>query len=307
MVDCSKRESQFVLGTAQLGMPYGVANQSGNLDQEQVDAVLGLAWKCGVRVLDTAASYGESELRIGSYMRRHTEHTFRVVSKLSGSVDVSSRDSIVASIEASASRLGSWPSSVLLHNPAHLEIWDQGLGSALMSLKKAGRLRRIGVSTYTPDEFLVALKTSGIDCIQAPISVFDQRLIESGLVDRAREAGKDIFVRSIFLQGLLLMSLAQVELRFGATSLVTEWVQRWHLLLARSGYRTAALALGFVSQLMPDGGLILGCETPSQVAENAELLRELAENPIPKSLMSELADFSAVPLEVCDPRLWPAK
>jgi aryl-alcohol dehydrogenase-like predicted oxidoreductase len=64
MTRASKRCS-FVLGTAQLGMPYGVANHCGLPSDADAAALLGAALMAGVRAFDTVRAYGASERRLG--------------------------------------------------------------------------------------------------------------------------------------------------------------------------------------------------------------------------------------------------
>ena len=43
--------NRLVLGTAQLGMPYGIANRSGQPDASQARAIVEAAWEAGIRTL----------------------------------------------------------------------------------------------------------------------------------------------------------------------------------------------------------------------------------------------------------------
>ena len=53
------------LGTAQLGLKYGIANRVGMLSTRQAFEILDAAWRNDIHALDTAPSYGKSEERIG--------------------------------------------------------------------------------------------------------------------------------------------------------------------------------------------------------------------------------------------------
>lgn len=53
--------SSLVLGTAQFGLNYGINNKNGQLPIEQLLDVLELAWDNGIREIDTAQDYGNSE------------------------------------------------------------------------------------------------------------------------------------------------------------------------------------------------------------------------------------------------------
>ena len=52
---------KLALGTAQFGMEYGVANQSGKPSQKGMRSILDLAWDHGMHTIDTAKAYGNSE------------------------------------------------------------------------------------------------------------------------------------------------------------------------------------------------------------------------------------------------------
>ena len=57
--------SRLTLGTVQFGLPYGIANQTGQVFRDHVRTMLALAHEHGINGLDTAASYGESESVLG--------------------------------------------------------------------------------------------------------------------------------------------------------------------------------------------------------------------------------------------------
>ena len=49
---------KMVLGTAQFGMDYGIANVNGKPKHKQIFDILDIAWEKGVRRFDTAPDYG---------------------------------------------------------------------------------------------------------------------------------------------------------------------------------------------------------------------------------------------------------
>src|SRR5437667_1392801 len=67
------------LGSAQFGFDYGISNQSGRPSEREVAAILALAAKIGVEVIDTAAAYGESEDVLGRVL--WPGHPFHVITK----------------------------------------------------------------------------------------------------------------------------------------------------------------------------------------------------------------------------------
>ena len=72
--------SALSLGTAQFGLPYGVANQRGQISLDDARAILRCAESAGIDTLDTAIAYGDSEDRLGEI----GVASWQVISKLPG-------------------------------------------------------------------------------------------------------------------------------------------------------------------------------------------------------------------------------
>ena len=73
-------KSKLILGTVQFGMDYGINNNDGKPSFEKVKDILDFAYLKGIRLLDTAESYGDSQSRIGEY-HKITSHKFKIITK----------------------------------------------------------------------------------------------------------------------------------------------------------------------------------------------------------------------------------
>jgi len=121
----------------------------GRVDQATADRVLDLLLEHGVNHIDTAPSYGESELRIGPWMDRH-RHDFFLATK------TRERDyaKAKAEIQRSLERLRTDRIDLLqLHSLSHPDEWQQALspGGALdaaREAREAGLIRFIGVTGH---------------------------------------------------------------------------------------------------------------------------------------------------------------
>ena len=58
------------LGTVQFGLDYGITNTAGQCPRDEVAGILALAADRGIRLLDTAATYGTSEEVLGAVLPR---------------------------------------------------------------------------------------------------------------------------------------------------------------------------------------------------------------------------------------------
>ena len=75
----------------------------------------------------------------------------------------------------------------------------------LNKLKEKDITNKIGVSVYFPDDILKIMSRYEIDIVQLPMNILDQRFLNVRLLSYLKKKNIEIHVRSVFLQGLLLM------------------------------------------------------------------------------------------------------
>jgi aryl-alcohol dehydrogenase-like predicted oxidoreductase len=288
----------IALGTVQLGRVYGIANRTGQPDAATAGEILRFAWDCGVRVFDTAQAYGEAEVLLGQFLRRRHGAACMVVTKLDGAVDARDTNAVIAAARQSGARLGGAPAALLLHDPALLTEWRGAVGTALRRCLERGLVGAIGVSVYTPDEFARALEEPDLAVIQAPLNAFDRRLAEQGLLAAAHAAGKRVFLRSIYLQGLLLVEPTQLPSGLAAAA---PYLAAWHALCARHRVSPARMSIKAAQVLAPSAELVIGCETRAQLEET---LRLASVSPPEGAWIDEIKALPPAPDWLIDPRLW---
>jgi hypothetical protein len=202
---CEFNWSRLAIGTAQFGLRYGVANQSGRVSKENAEKILQEAFSYGANTLDTAISYGISEKILGEIDIK----PWQVISKLPRVPDVSRdvSDHILKQVESSLERLNiQCLDGLLMHDPRQL-LESSGLiiYKALCDIKRQGLVKKIGISIYDPLDLEVLMKDRSFDIIQCPFNIFDQRILSSGWLEELDKRNIEFHARSIFLQGLLLM------------------------------------------------------------------------------------------------------
>ncbi|MBW4651608.1 MAG: aldo/keto reductase [Kaiparowitsia implicata GSE-PSE-MK54-09C] len=196
------------LGTVQFGLDYGVANATGKAPVDEVARILARARAGGIDLLDTAASYGDSETVLGV----QGVSGWQVVTKLSELPDdCADVDGwIDAEVNLSLKRLAlERVHGLLLHRP-HQLVTERGqaIWRSLRRQQDIGRVGRIGYSIYEPSELDALYPAFPAEIVQAPFNVLDRRLAQSGWLKRLADDGAAVHVRSAFLQGLLLMEPA---------------------------------------------------------------------------------------------------
>jgi aryl-alcohol dehydrogenase-like predicted oxidoreductase len=291
-----------VLGTAQLGMRYGIANVTGQPDDETVTSIVSDVWSCGIRFFDTAQAYGSSEAALGRALAKVLiSSRARVISKLRTDLETNDWNGIFRSVEGSVERLGIprlW--GMLLHSEEQLDYWqDSSLREALKAAKDANLVSYLGISVYSPERALLALEEKDLDIVQVPANLFDRRMERAGVFERARQLGKYVFVRSIYLQGLALMHSASVPKHIplaAAAVLALEEFCTQHRLDRRH------FAIDYVRRMAPAAHLIVGAETRSQALENCVFL---GKESLDESLAREWTKCWPCDHDVLiDPRTW---
>ncbi len=290
----------MVLGTAQLGMPYGIANRQGLPSPAQAREIINAAWDSGVRFFDTAQAYGQSESVLGeAFKALDIAQEARVISKLSPEVDPANEDLLLQSIEKSCTVLGVerlW--GMMLHRADWLSAWDTGPGPALRAAKHQSILVHIGVSAYTTTQARAALEQPEVDIIQVPVNAWDHRMLAEGIISLADKKRVCCFTRSVFLQGLLTMSPAAVRDRLPEAY---EAALHWHRFAQQYNMTPQQAAVAFARSLGTP--LVIGAETVQQVLDNAALLQQA---PLDRMLAEELNRTMAplVTERITDPSLW---
>lgn len=198
---------KLCIGTAQFGLPYGITNSNGVVNETEVERILEYASKRSINLLDTAQAYGSAESVLGRTIHGH--HRFHIISKLPSQHQhfYSCKDAQrwekafhQTLLDLQQEKLDSF----LLHRPTdlakpganHLLHW-------LRSLRDRGLVNRLGVSIYSSDD-LYYVPEDVLQVVQLPLSLYDQRLLTDGTIDKLSSLGTAIFARSLFLQGLLL-------------------------------------------------------------------------------------------------------
>ena len=292
---------RLVLGTAQLNMNYGIANRIEYPCLKISEAVVETALAGGIRVFDTAPAYGGSEKIMGSVFRRHQmESRVKVCSKIAPEIDLRSSSLLDQVVARSIERLGV-PAlhCLLLHKESLVNRLDEQTVCNLRSLTDSGRVRRIGISLYSPENALKALEADIISTIQIPSNLLDRRFEAAGVFNRAKALGKAIYVRSVFLQGLLLMKLEDIPSMMEFVKPIVAEIER----IARDNdLKREVLLLGYARHAYPRAQIIIGAETPLQIRDNLRYW----EAEFPNGLKTRLQErFREVEERVLNPNLWP--
>jgi len=298
--------SRLTLGTVQLGMPYGIANSTGQPSVNAVRRILATAIDHGVTCFDTAAAYGDSEVLLGQLLPEIAGpavwEQLLLVTKVEPLTPEQLADrelgerAVRAAVDRSRQRLGLDVLPLVLFHREE----DVVYAGVLEELCARGRLRRWGVSCgNAPDGPLTLVHAKGIAALQVPANVLDQRHVRSGVFQHAAARGVAVFVRSIFLQGLLLLPDERVP---SALQSVVPALRSLRHLAAESGMTLHSMALRYLLDVEGVTSVVVGAETAEQVQEAAEAIQR---GPLPGDLRQAAAACAGeLPQEVLTPSMW---
>jgi aryl-alcohol dehydrogenase-like predicted oxidoreductase len=294
-----KITSRLVLGTAQLGMPYGIANRTGQPDFEMAVSIIKAAWEYGIREFDTAQAYGESEVVLGrAFLSLGISNEVNIITKLDPKLEPQEEQKIRRAVERSLERL-QVPClyGIMLHREEWLDNFKHGLEKTLQSLVFDGAIQHVGVSLYTPAMALRALELDILEMIQVPANILDRRFADAGVFKLADEKRKQVYIRSVFLQGLLLMQPEDLPPRMAFAKPTLNKIDK---LCAQYKYTRQEMALRYIKEKYPQAKIIIGAETPIQLEEDLDIWR----SDLLTDELIKMDTWSSVDEIIINPSLW---
>jgi aryl-alcohol dehydrogenase-like predicted oxidoreductase len=259
--------SRLMLGTVQFGLNYGIANRTGQPSYETVREIIALAIEGGVNCFDTAALYGESEEVLGkAFTELGARDTVTIATKVVAispdHADMKTVDKIVEeSVTTSLKRLRLERLSICLFHKEDNFCFIE----SLLRLKERGLVDKVGSSVITPEGASKIISSGLADAIQIPSSMLDHRFLRSGLTQQACKNRIHLFVRSIYLQGLLFVDESDI---LPELSEVIPVLRNLRTLAQQAGMSLAELAVRYVLSLDGVTSVVIGVETLQQMKDN---------------------------------------
>tara|TARA_B100000035_G_scaffold315421_1_gene336007 strand:+ start:4318 stop:5187 length:870 start_codon:yes stop_codon:yes gene_type:complete len=285
--------TKIALGTAQFGNEYGVANSSGEVKTKQIKEILNFSSNHNINFIDTAMDYESSEKKLGN----SNLDNFKIISKLPKlkSEIVNLEKWVRRKIEQSLENLKlNKIHGLLFHNPQDL-LGSEGekIYKILLKLKDEGLISKIGISIYSPKILEDLIPIYSFDIVQAPFNIIDNRIINSGWADKLNNMEIKIHVRSIFLQGLLLMPKEKIPFKFKKWISLFEDLESWS---KRHKIDKKEICLSFVKKFSFFEKIIVGIDNLKQLEE----ISSLSTKPILKKFPDLYCDDELL----IDPSKW---
>jgi aryl-alcohol dehydrogenase-like predicted oxidoreductase len=261
---------KIILGTANFGNEYGIANKNQNSRNESgsISKIIQTALNLGITSFDTAKGYGDAERILGDNLDGYRK--LSVTTKI-GKNDCEKSSQIISSVQESLESIKLKQfSAVLLHDSSVLGGENRNeVIKGLLELLSLGICERIGVSVYSESEVVWAKKIlPELTEFQIPENICDQRKIFSGYLHELANTGNNISVRSIFLQGLLLMEVGEIPSNLNSA---TEKIMKLQEFAHINQITVLEACIAYARSIPWASGLIFG-------VDNLKQLRKIVSN-----------------------------
>ena len=289
----SSSANKLAIGTVQFGLDYGIANQNGKVNTNQIRSILNFAHENNINTIDTAKAYGDSEKSIGNYLKL-TKKTWYIITKISNS-----DKNLIEQILDSKEKLTVLPTIILAHS-ANLFL-DPMFQSKLQETKDKKLVHSIGVSLYSEEEINQVLDSKiKPDVIQLPMNILDTRLYRCGVLSKLFDREIEIHVRSAFLQGLFYLSKAELEDGFKD---VIPSLEKLKSISTDIGLTLSELSLLWLVSLKEVSKIIIGVDNVNQLKTHLDTLKKNVDS----SVFEEALSIYYENENILNPSLWPAK
>ena len=193
-----KKIKRIIIGSANFGNHYGIKEKK--LSLKSIHQILKYANKIGVKLIDTAQSYGNSERDIG---KLRNKYNLEVITKLPSLKKKLKNTEFENLLIKSNNALNSKFKYLLFHDFKDF-VRNNYYNPKKIIKFKGIYFKKLGVSVYSPEEFLKCLKFKNLDCIQIPFNILDYRWNTIDFMKiKKKNKNLEIHARSIFLKGIL--------------------------------------------------------------------------------------------------------
>ncbi|MDA9172824.1 aldo/keto reductase [Candidatus Pelagibacter sp.] len=288
------------IGTAQLGMKYGIANKSSKITLNNFEKILNYSLKKKIFLIDTANTYGNSEDKIGALFSKNKKFTkFKVITKLNSLRKFDNKNiypKILKLITLSIKKMNVKKlDGVLLHDMNDLKSYkSEKIIQTLYEIKKKGLISKLGISAYDIRDVLKYTKKFNFDFIQFPLNIFDQRILDKKILKKLKDRKIEIHIRSIFLQGLLLMSKNNLPNKFKSNVNL----KKWYEFLLKNNISALEACTDFIKSKKIYSKAIIGFDNYKQFLE---FLKYFSNK---KKLNLSYKDFSVKNFKLINPSKW---
>lgn len=293
--------SSFGLGTVQFGLDYGFTKRK---NQEEVNEILNVAVENNVTLIDTAREYGDSEEKIGKFMKQY-DNNFIIATKLSLIKDLNNlnysflNNHIQTSIEESLFNLNLDKIPILLLHQVDEQLYNNNdFWGCIADLKQDNLICDFGVSVYDTVFTKNIIEKHGdiIDYLQIPYNLFDKRF--NYMFNDFKKYNIEVISRSTFLKGIIPSSIENIPVELED---IIPYKLKLNNICDELNIDAAELATLFVYYNQNISSTIFGVDSPQELENNIKTINDFDKNLL-KNI--DFDDLTILDSKLIDPRQW---
>ena len=268
--------NKIILGTVQLGLDYGIHNKQGKPNLSESFEILNTAFDKGIRILDTAEAYGNSQEVIGQFHKKFPKKIFNIITKLSANHSVK-KEQLLNHIRGNCKKL--YCKQLLCYMFHNYQTFKENIHfyNEFVSAKKTGLTKKIGISLYNNEEINdIVNNYNEFDIIQIPFNLFDNGSKRKKYIEKARKKGIEVHTRSVFLQGLFFYELDMLPKKLDP---LRPYLLSLESIKKANHLNIQTLAMQYVLQKEYINYMLIGVETETQLLKNIESSQNIIDIP----------------------------
>lgn len=287
-----KISKKLILGTVQLGLPYGINNPNGIIiPEKEVYEIFERANSKGINILDTAAGYGEAESRIGAFQRDGQE--FKIITKFSKTEG----ENWEISLKNSLNRMNLHNVETVMFHSYEAFLENRKNLSNIISKAKGRLFKKLGVSVYNNEELLALKEVGEVEVVQLPFNLLDNDYQRGEILKDLKNSGKEIHTRSCFLQGLFFMDEENLPEKLKT---LKPFLKKIKKIAEENKIEIGHLALQYVLNKNYIDGVLFGVDSIEQLEQNLQW----ANKTLPEEIFNQIDEIKVAEPRLLNPSLW---
>jgi len=249
-------KKNIIIGTAQLGTNYGIANNTKNIIINDKIEFLNYCYRQGFKYFDTAYAYENSQKILGDWTKN--KNVSPIISSKIPNLKNYKNTKIDILFNKCLNQLNTNKiENLFLHNPNDWQ--NKNTKKYINMLLTKNFIKRFGLSIYEKKDILIDPK---IKILQIPANIFNQNIITSSKLNTFLIKGGIIHLRSVFLQGLLLMNPELIPTKLEKTK---KGIIHFHNIAKELKINNSHLAIICIKFLLPEAKIIIGLDNIEQL------------------------------------------
>ena len=196
--------NKIILGTANLSNSYGLEKKKFESYTDLKKIFKNIKKNNKKVFIDTAQAYGESEKKLGKiFDKKKVEYITKIILK-KNDIDLNKLNQKI--LNSLKNLRTDKIYCLLIHNTNFLrdDKTINKIKNYLIKLKKEKVIKKYGVSIYDVKDLKRIYKKFDPEVVQLPLNIFDQNTTKRSWIKKMFDQKKEIHIRSVFLQGILL-------------------------------------------------------------------------------------------------------